>query len=96
MVVYILFGQRKESYEGQHAPEALSVMDEYSYDENPNYMTAQKEEADKSDEFVSTDIFQVDLGDGAVDALRKHLLEFPRLANATSLNPLTADDRRSH
>lgn len=35
MKVHILFGQRKESYEGEHAPEVLAAWDEYSVEENP-------------------------------------------------------------
>jgi hypothetical protein len=35
MDLHILFIQRKESYPGECAPEALVVWDEYSVDENP-------------------------------------------------------------
>lgn len=34
MKLYIMFGQRKERYEYEYAPEALMVWDEYSIDEN--------------------------------------------------------------
>lgn len=34
MKLHILFGQRKERYEGEHAPEALVCWDEYSVEEN--------------------------------------------------------------
>lgn len=34
MKLYILFGQRKESYEGEHAPEALVCWEEYAVDGN--------------------------------------------------------------
>lgn len=38
MKLYVLFGQRKETYEGQFAPEALDVIDEYSMEDNTEYM----------------------------------------------------------
>jgi hypothetical protein len=34
MKLYILFGQRKESYEGEHAPEALVCWEEDAVDGN--------------------------------------------------------------
>jgi hypothetical protein len=34
MDLYILFGQRKENYDGEHAPEALLCWTEYDVDEN--------------------------------------------------------------
>jgi hypothetical protein len=34
MDLHILFGQRKESYDGEHAPEALVCWTEYDVDEN--------------------------------------------------------------
>ncbi len=35
MKLHILFGQRKQSYEGEYAPEVLTCWDEYAVDENP-------------------------------------------------------------
>jgi len=35
MKLHILFMQRAEKYEGEYAPEALIVWDEYGVDENP-------------------------------------------------------------
>lgn len=36
MDLYILFGQRKEAYEGEFGPEALLCWEEFSVDENPS------------------------------------------------------------
>jgi len=36
--IYVIFAQRLEAYEGQYAPEALEVMDQYAYDENPEWL----------------------------------------------------------
>ena len=33
MLLYVLFGQRKENYDGQYGPEALAICDEFVYDE---------------------------------------------------------------
>lgn len=38
MILKVIFGQRKERYEGERAPEALDVMDEFSYEENPDWI----------------------------------------------------------
>lgn len=35
MILSILFGQRKQRFEGEYGPEALSYWDEFSIDENP-------------------------------------------------------------
>lgn len=35
MKLRILFGQRKENYEGQYGPEAILCWDEFCIDENP-------------------------------------------------------------
>jgi hypothetical protein len=43
MDVRILFVQRKESYEGEHAPEALLVDDEFTEEINPDYFEKEKE-----------------------------------------------------
>ncbi len=45
MKLYVLFGQRKCTYDGQYAPEALAIADEWTMDENPQYIG---EELDKS------------------------------------------------
>lgn len=38
MLLYVLFIQRKEQYEGQFGIEAVEIMDEYSYNDNPDYL----------------------------------------------------------
>jgi hypothetical protein len=37
MEITVLFIQRKESYDGEYAPEALIVADEYTMDVNPEF-----------------------------------------------------------
>lgn len=38
MKLYVLFGQRPCRYEGEYAPEALAVADEFTEEDNPDYM----------------------------------------------------------
>ncbi len=38
MIIFILFAQRREQYTGEHAPEALEVMTEFDFAENPEWM----------------------------------------------------------
>lgn len=45
MILKVLFVQQPENYEGQYAPEALVVMDEYSYEENPEWFHKECESA---------------------------------------------------
>lgn len=41
MKLHILFGQRKQRYDGEYGPEVLDCWDEYSINENPDgYETA--------------------------------------------------------
>lgn len=41
MKLYVLFGQRPCRYEGEYAPEALAVADEWTEEDNPDYMREQ-------------------------------------------------------
>ncbi len=41
MKIKILFGHRKENYEGEYAPEVLGAIDEYSHDNNPSWIIDQ-------------------------------------------------------
>ena len=56
MKLYVLFAQRECRYEGEYAPEAVHVVDEFSYDENPHWLNERLEEAKKDDEFVAAAI----------------------------------------
>ena len=41
MKLFILFGQRKQRYDGEYAPEALLCWDEFSVDANPEGFAAE-------------------------------------------------------
>ena len=51
MKLYILFGHRKERYEGEFAPEALEIMDEYNCDDNPSWLSEKLKEYEQSGDF---------------------------------------------
>jgi len=63
MIVRMLWMQRKERYEGEHAPELLVAVDEYTDDENPDFFAEQCDKALKAvgDEVASYRIFRVEL-----------------------------------
>jgi hypothetical protein len=53
MKIYMIWGQRIESYKGQYAPELLAAVDEYGNDENPDFLIRQEKIARKTNEFSS-------------------------------------------
>lgn len=80
MDLYILFGQRRERYEGQHAPEALEVIDEYVWEENGQWLRGRREErrANEGSEWAALKIIRVTGIDQ--DSLRRALLDTPEVA----------------
>ena len=62
MKIYCVWGQRKEMYEGEHAPELLASCDEYTERENPQYFQDEltKYKNDSEFEFVKVLIIEVD------------------------------------
>ena len=66
MKFHILIGQRKCSYPGQYAPEALEVADEYTMDENPEWMGEKREEFGMTDEFDALTVMVVFVHDDFV------------------------------
>lgn len=59
--LHVLFGQRRCSYDGQYAPEALEVMDEFAWEENVEFLTDKLEEFRKTNEFTALRILEVAL-----------------------------------
>lgn len=47
--LYVLFAQRRCSYPGEHAPEALEIMDEFGYDDNGTWLHEKLAEHKKND-----------------------------------------------
>jgi hypothetical protein len=61
MLLKVIFGQRKERYEGEHAPEALDVMDEYSYEENPDWLNQKLETHRLNTDFERFEIIEIEV-----------------------------------
>lgn len=69
MKLYLILGQRNNRYEGEHAPEALDVADEFTYDEDPwTWLNERLEHHRKDSSFASVQVLAVNVPDGAVDA----------------------------
>ena len=56
MLVHLLVGHREESYPGQYAPEFLEVADEYTMEENPQWLQDKYDEYKKDTSFASLTI----------------------------------------
>lgn len=72
MKLFVLFGQRKESYSGEYAPEALLCWDEFCVEENPDGFeeacAAAKKEAQKN-EIVRTRLIEIKVDGDKIDKL---------------------------
>lgn len=66
MKLHIIFGQRKCRYEGEYAPEALDIADEYTMDENPAWLEERLAEHRKDDSFQSVEVLVVRVPDKAI------------------------------
>ncbi len=78
MRLHILFGQRKESYSGEHAPEPLLCWSEWQVEENPDHFDNEVDEATNVNraEFESIRLFIVVVDQ---DEIRRRLLEAPKI-----------------
>lgn len=78
MDLFILFIQRKESYDGEYAPEALVVWDEGAMDENPEGFeeACKKELAAHGDQVAAHRVVRIKV-DG--DRIHKLLVGIPAL-----------------
>lgn len=68
MKLHILFGQRKCVYPDQYAPEVIAAVDEYAFDENPDYIIDTAEENEESGDFTRVAIIVVSVPDEAITA----------------------------
>ena len=67
MIIYLIFGQRKEQYLGQYAPEVLDAIDEYGYDENAGeWLDGKLKVYRDTDEFEKVEIISVLVPTGAI------------------------------
>jgi len=61
MKIHVLFGQRKEAYEGEYGPEVLLAWDEFTADENPDGFHEAVQKAMKANENEMQAMILVDL-----------------------------------
>lgn len=59
MNIYVLFGHRKEKYEGEFAPEALAVASQFTMEENPEFMRCRVERHRDSKEFAGLEVVKI-------------------------------------
>ena len=67
MKLHTLIGQRKCSYPGEYAPEALAVADENTMDVNPEWMESERKKYEDSGEFSSIAIIVIYVHDYFID-----------------------------
>ena len=63
MEIICLFAQRKCRYDGEYAPELLAAIDEYGDDDNPEFIDAAKEKADKDNSLSFSKIMTITVPD---------------------------------
>ena len=61
LILKVLFGKQKESYEGEYVSEALEIIDEYVDDENPDFLTNKLKEYQKQDIYESLVIVEIEI-----------------------------------
>ena len=86
MKLSILFGQRKEKYEGEFAPEALLVWDEYTRDENHEAFSEEvaRVKAEHLDQMQTMKVIEIDVDQ---DRIRRILIEAPVLKGTIQETP---------
>lgn len=89
MKLYCVFAQRRMRYEGEYAPELVAAADEYTQDENPEYLQREFERAEASGEFTAVTMVQVDLGPGSTEAITERLTKPLTLKGKVSEGGLT-------
>lgn len=63
----VVIGQRKDSYPGENAPEALAVITEYGNDENPDYIQDELKRAKADPDMEAAAIFTITINRGEID-----------------------------
>ena len=67
MKLHIIFGQRKCSYEGEYGPEALDVADEFTVEDNPDWLEKRLKEHRRDKSFESVAVLVVRVPGKAID-----------------------------
>lgn len=64
MKLYLLFGQRENAYPGEYGPELLDAIDEYTDEDNPDYLNDAYKKHSLSGQFISVIIVSTNVDDG--------------------------------
>ena len=67
MKLHTLIGQRKCSYPGEYAPEALAVADENTMEVNPEWMDSEKKKYADSGEFSALVVISIYVNGDSID-----------------------------
>lgn len=66
MKLFVLFGQRKCSYPGEYAMEALDCMNESACSDNPDYLEGEQAKYEQSNEFDRLSIVELSVSENDV------------------------------
>lgn len=66
MKLYVLFAQRKGRYDGQYGIEVLAATDEYSSEDDPEWINNAKSENEATGEFESLAIVTLEVSEAEV------------------------------
>ena len=91
MLIRVLFGQPRESYMGQCAPELICATDEWTMEANPDYWDILKKkslENNYADNFISMSEFDVEVDQ---DEIRRLLLDSRKVAGIVKSSDITGD-----
>jgi hypothetical protein len=69
MILYILFIQRKERYQGEYGIEAVEIMDEYSYVDNPDYLDEKLKEYRNQKDIDETKIIEIAIDENEIQKI---------------------------
>jgi hypothetical protein len=68
MIITVLFGQLKCNYPGEYGPDALDVIGEFAYSDNPEYFNETLEKYEKSGDYAKLALVDIEISDEKIDA----------------------------
>lgn len=66
MKLYVLFAQRKQRYNGQYGIETLAITDEYSSEDNPEWIHDTKAENEATGDFESLAVVTLEVSEAEI------------------------------
>jgi len=62
----LIIPQRHNRYDGEYGPEIIDAVDEFTDEENPDYLQEKFEQTKKSSEFDRVTLLQIEIPDEAI------------------------------